>query len=191
VTESQSGGSYEEGIAAAERGDFGAAVHLWRFAAEQDHAKAHYNLGVAYARGIGVPKNISEAIKWWRTARDLGHEAAIERLGEIEADGEGGHDLSFHDDLLELVDPLTSRNQYAHWLAIVKKGPLTDDDPRIERLERARTRLGAVGVERWWSDRVKAIEEAASRKASTNLFAGVVIGFWLGALVLLFANNHR
>lgn len=190
MTESSKLGSYEDGVAAAERGDFVSAVRSWRHVAEQGNAKAQYNMGVAYARGIGVPKDWSEAQKWWRWAAEQGHETAKEKIAAMGAgDGEEEpRDPAFHGDFLERYDPLTPRNEYAHWLAMVKKGPVEKDDWRLERLERARTRLGAAGVEWWWSDRLKAVEEAASNKASASLITGIMVGFAISALLLLFAK---
>src|SRR5579871_4636489 len=67
---------YARGVAAAERGDFPIAIRLWRHVADEGHVKAQYNLGVAYARGIGVPQNKSEALKWWKLAAKQGHPEA-------------------------------------------------------------------------------------------------------------------
>ena len=40
----------------------------WRKAAEQGHATAQYNLGVAYHNGEGVPQNYAQAHMWHNLA---------------------------------------------------------------------------------------------------------------------------
>lgn len=72
---------YERGVAAANRGNFEMAVRLWRYAADQGDAKAQYNLGVAYARGIDIVKDHSEALKWLHRAAEQGHAKAEQRIG--------------------------------------------------------------------------------------------------------------
>ena len=46
------------------------AVKWYRKAAEQNLAKAQYNLGVCYAHGEGVVKDQVEAVKWYRKAAE-------------------------------------------------------------------------------------------------------------------------
>jgi len=48
-------GPVEDGLAAAERRDYAAALKYWRPLAEQGNAFAQYNLGNMYAEGRGVP----------------------------------------------------------------------------------------------------------------------------------------
>jgi TPR repeat protein len=52
------------------------AVKWYRKAAEQNLAKAQYNLGICYAYGEGVSKDQVEAEKWWRLAAQNGDEDA-------------------------------------------------------------------------------------------------------------------
>ncbi|HSI00709.1 MAG TPA: tetratricopeptide repeat protein [Reyranella sp.] len=73
---------YDRGVAAANRGEFGIAVRLWQRVAEQGHVKAQYNLGVAYARGIGVPQDKAVALTWWDLAARQGH-AEAERQARL------------------------------------------------------------------------------------------------------------
>ncbi len=47
-------GSFEDGLAAYERGDFAMAYRLFRPLAEQGNARAQYNLGFIYATGPGA-----------------------------------------------------------------------------------------------------------------------------------------
>jgi TPR repeat protein len=57
--------------------------------ADQGLAAAQYNLGIMYRNGRGVPKNDSEAVKWYRKAADQGHSGAQYNLVFMYAYGEG------------------------------------------------------------------------------------------------------
>ncbi len=53
-------------------------------AEEQGHPNAQFNLGVIYAKGRGISKDIEEAKKWYKKAADQGDdkaENALNRLG--------------------------------------------------------------------------------------------------------------
>lgn len=56
-------GSFEKGMAAYESGDYAIAINEWKLAADQGHAKALYNLGVAYRDGLGTTQDYKAAIK--------------------------------------------------------------------------------------------------------------------------------
>ena len=60
-------GPFEDGVAAAKRGDYATAFQLWRPLAEQGHAIAQANVGVMYYEGRGVTQDYAEAVKWYRT----------------------------------------------------------------------------------------------------------------------------
>ena len=49
------------------------AVKWWRLAAEQGDASAQYSLGLAHAKGQGVPQDYANAVKWFRKAGEQGH----------------------------------------------------------------------------------------------------------------------
>ena len=53
-----------------------------RTIAEQGQAEALFNLGMTYHNGDGVPRNDSEAAKWYRKAAAQGHPDAQLRLDE-------------------------------------------------------------------------------------------------------------
>ncbi len=71
----------DEGAAAAKRGDHATALREWRPLAEQGNAKAQFNLGVMYDRGLGVPQDYAEAVKWYRKAAEQGNAEAQHDLG--------------------------------------------------------------------------------------------------------------
>jgi TPR repeat protein len=49
-------------------------------AVEKGDAGAMYNVGVYYAEGYGVEKNMDTAITWWKKAAALGNKDAIKAL---------------------------------------------------------------------------------------------------------------
>ena len=82
-------GPFEDGFAAAERGDYATAFKLWRPLADQGDASAQFNLGIMYAQGEGVPQDYVQAHKWYRKAADQGDADAQFNLGIMYAQGEG------------------------------------------------------------------------------------------------------
>ena len=59
---------FTEGLEAARRGDYAAAVREWRPLAEQGHADAQYNLGQMYRHGQGVERDHVQAFMWLQLA---------------------------------------------------------------------------------------------------------------------------
>ena len=80
---------FDEGLAAAERGDYETALREWRPLAERGDADAQYNLGVMYDTGQGVAQDYAEALKWYRRAAEQGHAAAQYNLGVVYGNGQG------------------------------------------------------------------------------------------------------
>src|SRR5437762_9610739 len=74
-------GPFEDGVAAAYRGDYGTAARLWRPLAEAGVAIAQNNLGALYARGLGVKKDDAEATKWYLAAAQQGLADAESNMG--------------------------------------------------------------------------------------------------------------
>ena len=57
------------------------AISCFRRAAGQGDANGSYNLGMAYARGLGLPRDDARAFACFRTAAEKGHPAAINSMG--------------------------------------------------------------------------------------------------------------
>ena len=70
----------------AKRGDSAAQ---YRKAAEQGDAVAQCNLGVCYYNGDGVPRDYTEAVRWFRKAAEQGNAGAQHNLGVCYAKGHG------------------------------------------------------------------------------------------------------
>ena len=60
-----------------------------RVLAEQGDAISQYNLGLMYDRGVGVPEDDVEAVRWHRLAAEQGYASAQYQLGYMYALGEG------------------------------------------------------------------------------------------------------
>ncbi len=82
-------GPFEDGLAAAQKGDYAMALQLWRPLADRGDADAQYNLGVMYNNGDGVAQNYSEALKWHRKAAAQGNGNAQFHLGLMYDRGRG------------------------------------------------------------------------------------------------------
>ncbi len=80
---------YRKGLAAAESGDYAAALREWRPLAEQGHVKAQYDLGVMYFAGRGVLQDYANAVKWFRLAAEQGSGEAQYSLGFMYFKGRG------------------------------------------------------------------------------------------------------
>ena len=82
-------GPLDDGMAAAQKGDYAAALTLLRPIAEQGDPDAEYTLGDMYDRGNGVPQDYKEAVKWYMPAAEKGVAAAQDRLGFFYSFGKG------------------------------------------------------------------------------------------------------
>jgi TPR repeat protein len=75
---------YDDGWAAAQRGDFATAFREWLPLAEQGDAAAQYNLGLLYDHGQHVPQNYYQAFNCYRKAAEQSGEDAKRLLKELE-----------------------------------------------------------------------------------------------------------
>ena len=71
----------KQGVEAWSRGDYKAAVDIWRPLATTGDADAQFNIGQAYKLGRGVPVDLPLAIEWFRKASAQGHAQAIDNYG--------------------------------------------------------------------------------------------------------------
>jgi TPR repeat protein len=74
-------------MAIFQKGDVESALRAWRDLADKGHADALYNLGVAYAQGVGVEPSTAEAMYWWHRAALAGSTEAQYNLGAAYAQG--------------------------------------------------------------------------------------------------------
>ena len=80
---------YQDGLAAFQRRDYGAALKEFRPLADRGEALAQFYIGVMYEDGRGVTRNYGEALKWYRKAADQGDALAQYFLGVMYDSGRG------------------------------------------------------------------------------------------------------
>lgn len=64
-------------------------VQRWLIKAEQGHAMAQYNLGISYYNGVGIPKDWSKALHWFKAAGVQGIVDALYMIGMMYQFGKG------------------------------------------------------------------------------------------------------
>jgi len=82
-------GPLDDGLDAAQKGDYATALRLWRPLADQGDAIAQNNLGVMYAKGQGVPQDYVQAVEWYRKAAEQAYATGQYNLGAMYDSGEG------------------------------------------------------------------------------------------------------
>lgn len=80
---------YEEGVNAAENGDYQTAFNEFMIAAEAGLDLAQYNLAILYFMGQGVGQNYETALRWTKAAAEQGHLNAQLNLGALYYNGTG------------------------------------------------------------------------------------------------------
>ena len=80
---------FEEGIAAAKRGDHATALRVFKAHSVLGNSTAQFNLGIIYENGLGVPQDYAAAVKWYRKAAEQGNADAQNNLGVMYGNGYG------------------------------------------------------------------------------------------------------
>ena len=78
-----------EGIADYDAGRHAQALERFLPAAEAGSTSAQYHLGLMYARGEGVERDLAAAARWFERAARAGHGHSQYILGHMNAKGEG------------------------------------------------------------------------------------------------------
>jgi hypothetical protein len=81
--------TFEQSLAAAQRGDYRMAFAGFKKLAEQGDADAQLKLGIMYQLGRGVPTDEQQAAAWYRKAAEQGDPMAQFYLGDIYRNGQG------------------------------------------------------------------------------------------------------
>lgn len=77
------------GMQAFKNKDYATAFREWKAAAEAGQAEAEFDLGVLYAQGKGVPRDLTTAERWYRKAAEQGNAEAEFALGQMYSRGWG------------------------------------------------------------------------------------------------------
>ena len=80
---------FQNGLTAAQSGDFATALREFTPLAEQGNAGAQSSLGFMYEKGQGVPQDYKTAVKWYTLAAKQGNALAQSNLGVMYAKGQG------------------------------------------------------------------------------------------------------
>lgn len=80
---------FDEGLVAANKGDYQTAFKEWKPLAEQGDSYAQYNLGIMYDNGQGIAQNYTQALYWYNKAAEQGHASAQFNLGSMYSNGQG------------------------------------------------------------------------------------------------------
>ena len=89
VAAATEGRGYNDGEAAFVRGDFTAALQIWRPLADAGDAKAQFGLGNPYLRGGGVARDLTQSTRWYRLSAEQGFAPAQFNLGNAYFSGRG------------------------------------------------------------------------------------------------------
>jgi TPR repeat protein len=81
--------TFEDGVAAYNRGDHAAARSLWQRLADDGDVSAQTNLGYMLEHGEGGPRDAPGAVTWYRRAAGRGSLTAQYNLGAMYYRGEG------------------------------------------------------------------------------------------------------
>lgn len=82
-------GDTAAGLAAFKNKDYERAYQEWKAAADAGQAEAQFDLGVLYAKGLGVAQDLNEAAGWYRKSAAQGNAEAEFALGQMYARGWG------------------------------------------------------------------------------------------------------
>ena len=83
-------GGFDEGLAAAQRDDYEAALREWQPLAEQGDARVQFVLGTIYDFGRGgIPQDFKKAMSWYLRAAQQDHSSAQYNLAIMYQDGVG------------------------------------------------------------------------------------------------------
>jgi TPR repeat protein len=74
---------FRGGLSAFNRGDFAAAMRLWRPLADGDDARSQAGIGFLYHRGLGVKTDDVQAAFWLRKAAEQGQAEGQLMLGSL------------------------------------------------------------------------------------------------------------
>jgi len=104
--------NFRKGQSCFSQKDFKNAAEYFRKAAEDGHTDAQCNLGVLYAKGLGVPKDMKDALRWLLKAAEQGHAGAKKNLSLLQEGNQGakkgpGNNLDLLREIIEKSDENT------------------------------------------------------------------------------------
>src|SRR3954452_19040022 len=77
------------GLAAFKNREYERAYREWKASADAGQAEAEFDLGLLYAQGLGVRRDLTEAARWYRRSAEQGNAQAEFALGQMYSRGWG------------------------------------------------------------------------------------------------------
>jgi len=131
----------KDGVDAWQRGDYAAAVAIWRPLAESGDGDAAFNLAQAYKLGRGVPTDLGQAKIWYGKAAQAGHVQGAANYGLLLfQDGDRRSAMPWIAKASAAGDP---RAQYVYGTALFNGDLAARDWPKAYALM---TRAAAAGL---------------------------------------------
>jgi hypothetical protein len=117
------------GLAAFKNKDYLRAYQEFKVGADAGQAEAQFDLGVMYAQGFGVQRDLSVAATWYRKAADQGNAEAQFALGQMYAHGWGvPRDTADAIRWFEMANSVDSDGPPTDWMSVEGFG--IDKDPK-------------------------------------------------------------
>lgn len=117
------------GLAAFKNKDYQRAYREWKAAAAAGQAEAQFDLGVLYAQGLGVLRDLNAAADWYRKAADQGNPEAQFALGQMYARGWGvPRDTADAIRWFEMANSVDSDGPPTDWLTVEGYGIAQDPE---------------------------------------------------------------
>jgi uncharacterized protein len=117
------------GLAAFKNKDYQRAYREWEAAAKAGQAEAQFDLGVLYAQGLGVLRDLNQAATWYRKAADQGNAEAEFALGQMYARGWGvPRDQADAIRWFEMANSVDSDGPPTDWLSVEGYGVPQDPE---------------------------------------------------------------
>jgi len=80
---------FDDGMTAFENAEYEEALRLWLPLATEGHAMAQLQIGMLYDTGLGVDRNLTEAVAWYRKAAEQNLPEALNALAFMYRHGNG------------------------------------------------------------------------------------------------------
>jgi len=117
------------GLAAFKNKDYQRAYREWKAGADAGQAEAQFDLGVLYAQGLGVLRDLNAAASWYRKAADQGNAEAQFALGQMYAHGWGvPRDTADAIRWFEMANSVDSDGPPTDWLTVEGYGMPQDPE---------------------------------------------------------------
>jgi TPR repeat protein len=107
------------GLAAFKNKDYQRAYREWKAAAEAGQPEAQFDLGLLYAQGLGVQRDMTVAANWYRKAAEQGNAEAQFALGQMYSRGWGiPRDMADAIRWIQMANSPDSEGPPTDWLAV-------------------------------------------------------------------------